>query len=210
MDRVLLPAIYMHHASSQTQHYPSSYQHSKCNSTARGVEGRSRKVDVLPREQLLMHFVPPDQLHQMWQTIQETVEQPGLQQFKNVTILLHAKNLKTLTKDSTWDGMMTRFRNYWWSMADEAYSSADFYYDVGKEVCPSQTYLSTEDLGDSPPAEILLWKKCCLDSYYAWYRNSGKCDPCKRTLYPTAMLGDTISMGVEPGVSSWQRSGGLL
>jgi hypothetical protein len=89
---------------------------------------------MLPREQLLMHFVPPDQLHQMWQTIQETVEQPGLQQFKNVTLLLHAKNLKTQTKDWTWAGMMTRFRKCWWSMADEAYSSADFYYDIGKEV----------------------------------------------------------------------------
>jgi len=38
MDRVLLPAIYKHHVSSQTQHYPSSHQHGKCNSTARGVE----------------------------------------------------------------------------------------------------------------------------------------------------------------------------
>jgi len=106
--------------------------------------------------------------------------------------------------------MMTRFRKYWWSMADEAYTSADFYYDVGKEVCPSQTYLSTEDLGSSPPAEILLWKKCCLDSYYVWYQNGGKSDPYKQTVYPTAMLRDTVSMGVEPGVSSWQRSGGLL
>jgi hypothetical protein len=148
---------------------------------------------MLPREQLLMHFVPPDQLHQMWQTIQETVEQPGLQQFKNVTLLLHAKNLKTLTKDWTWAGMMTRFRKCWWSMADEAYSSADFYYDIGKEVCLSQTCLSTEDLGDSPLAEILLWKKCCLDSYYAWFRDGGKSDLCKQTVYPTAMLRDTVS-----------------
>ena len=48
-----------------------------------------------------MHFVPPDQLHDMWQTIQEIVEEAGLQQFKGVTILLHAKNLKTLIKDFT-------------------------------------------------------------------------------------------------------------
>ncbi|KAH9203049.1 hypothetical protein DL95DRAFT_509177, partial [Leptodontidium sp. 2 PMI_412] len=63
MDQVLLPAIYRHHDSSQVQHYPSSYHHGKYNSTARGVEGRCRKVDALPREQLIMHFVPPDQLH---------------------------------------------------------------------------------------------------------------------------------------------------
>ena len=210
MDRILLPAIYKHHASSQTQHYPSSYQHGKCNSTARGVEGRSRKMDAMPREQLLMHFFPPDELHQMWQSIQETVEQSGLQQFKGVTILLHAKNLKTLTKDSTWARMMTRFRNYWWSMADDAYASADFFYDIRKETWSSQTYLSAQDLGNSPAAEVLLWKKCCLDSYYAWYRHGVRSDPCKQTQYPTAMLADTVSMGIEPGVNSWQHSGGLL
>jgi hypothetical protein len=38
-DSVLLPALYRHHDSSQVQHYPSSYQHAKYNSTARGVEG---------------------------------------------------------------------------------------------------------------------------------------------------------------------------
>ena len=210
IDQVLLPAIYRHHDSAQLQHYPSSYYHGKYNSTARGVEGRSRKVDALPREQLLMHFVPPDQLHAVWETIQETIEQPGLQQFKDVTILLHAKNLKTLTKGSTWEGMMTRLRKYWGEVVDEAYVSADFYFDLGKETCPRQTYLSTEDVGNSLPAEILLWKKCCLDSYYNWCRDGDESNPCKQMLYPTAMLRDTVSMGVEPGVNSQLRARGLL
>ena len=210
MDQVLLPAIYRHHDSSQVQHYPSSYHHGKYNSTARGVEGRSRKIDALPREQLIMHFVPPDQLHAVWETIQETVEQPGLQQFKDVTILLHAKNLKTLTKGSTWEGMMTRLRKYWGEAVNEAYLSADFYFDVGKETCPRQTYLATEDVGNSLPAEILLWKKCCLNSYYNWCRDGEKRDPCQQTLYPTAMLGDTVSTGVEPCANSQLRAGGLL
>jgi len=210
IDQVLLPAIYRHHDSAYLQHYPSSYQHGKYNSTARGVESRSRKVDALPREQLLMHFIPPDQLHAVWETIQETVEQPGLQQFKDVTILLHAKNLKTLTKGSTWEGMMTRLQTYWGEVVDEAYMSDDFYFDVGKETCPRQTYLSTEDVGNSLPAEILLWKKCCLDSYYNWCRNGEKLDPCQQTLYPTALLRDTVSMGVEPRANSQLRAGGLL
>jgi hypothetical protein len=157
-----------------------------------------------------MHFAPPDQLHAVWETIQETIEQPGLQQFQDVTILLHAKNLKTLTKGSTWEGMMTRLRKYWGEAVDEAYLSADFYFDVGKETCPRQTYLATEDVGNSLPAEILLWKKCCLGSYYNWCRDGEKRDPCQQTLYPTAMLGDTVSMGVEPCANSRLRAGGLL
>ncbi|KAH6691812.1 hypothetical protein BKA61DRAFT_584821 [Leptodontidium sp. MPI-SDFR-AT-0119] len=134
---------------------------------------------------------------------------PGLQH-KDVTILLHAKNLKTLTKGSTWGGMMTRMRKYWGEAVDEAYLSADFYFDIGKETCPRQTYLATEDVGNSLPAEILLWKKCCLDSYYNWCRDGEKRDPCQQTLYPTAMLGDTVSMGVEPCANSQLRAGGLL
>ncbi|KAH7378898.1 hypothetical protein BKA64DRAFT_728089 [Cadophora sp. MPI-SDFR-AT-0126] len=87
---------------------------------------------------------------------------------------------------------------------------ADFYFDVGKETCPRQTYLSTADVGNSLPAEIRLWKKCCLDSYYTWCRDGEKRDPCKQTLYPTAMLGDTVSMGVEPCANSQLRAGGLV
>jgi hypothetical protein len=209
-NQVLLPALYRHYDSSQVQHYPSSYQHAKYNSTARGVEGRSRKVDTISREQRLMHFVPPDQLHVVWETIQETIEQPGLQQFKDVTIFLHVKNLKTLIKGFTWEDMMTRLQKYWGEVVDEAYISNDFYFDIGKETCPRQTYLSTEDIGNSLPAEILLWKKCCLDSYYNWCWNSDATNPCKQTLYPMAMLGDTVSMGVEPCSNSQLRAGGLL
>jgi hypothetical protein len=210
MDRILLPAIYQHCESSQTQHYPSTYQHGKCNSTARGVEGRSRKIDALPREQLLMHFVQPDPLHSIWETILQTVEEPGLQQFKGVTILLHAKNLKSLTKDPTWAGMMTRLLKYWGSIVDDVYASADFFYDIGKETCPRQTYLSSQGPGNLPPAEVLLWKKCCLDNYYAWCRDGESSSLCRQALYPTAMLRDTVSMGVEPGVNSWLRAAGLL
>ena len=106
--------------------------------------------------------------------------------------------------------MMTRLRKYWGEVVNEAYMSADFYFDVGKETCPRRTYLSTEDVGNSLPAEILLWKTCCLDSYYNWCQNGGKLGPCKQTLYPIALLGDAVSMGVERCANSQLRAGGLL
>ena len=157
-----------------------------------------------------MHFVQLDQLYSIWETILQTVEQPGLQQFKGVTILLHAKNLKSLTKDPTWASIITRFLKYWYSIVDDAYASADFFYDIRKETCPRQTYLSSNDPGNLPPAEVLLWKRCCLDNYYAWYQDGKSTSLCQQTLYPTAILRDTISIGVEPGVNSWQRARGLL
>mgnify|MGYP001658521405 CR=1 FL=1 len=38
MEQVLLPAIYQHYEGSLVQHYPSSFDHSRLNATARGVE----------------------------------------------------------------------------------------------------------------------------------------------------------------------------
>ena len=42
--------------------------------------------------------------------------------FKDVTILLYAKNLKTLTKGSIWECIMTRLRKYWgrWEVVNKA------------------------------------------------------------------------------------------
>ena len=66
LDRVILPAVYKHCRSSQVQHLPSSFQHAKYHSTARGVEGRSHKVSEAARVQLFQHAVQPEQLHRIW------------------------------------------------------------------------------------------------------------------------------------------------
>lgn len=151
----------------------------KCNSTARSVEERSPKIDTIPREQFLMHFVPPDQLHDMWaiysgdrgisrpaavQRCHHFAPCQGPQKFDQELYL--GRNDDTVSEILV-------------SIADERYSSADFYYDIGKETCPSQT----KDHGD-----LFLCKKPCLDSYYAWFRNGGKFDLCKKTQYTTTYL----------------------
>ena len=206
-DRVLTPAINRHHDSGQIQHYPSTFYHGKYNSTARGVEGRSRKVDTIAREQQLMHFLPPEKLHAVWETIQELVGQPGLQQFKDVTIFVHAKNLKTLIRDTTWVGMTARLGRYWGTVVDEAYISSQLYFDLGLETYPGQD-LSTAD--PDSPAETLLWRRCCLESFHSWLRAGDEAAACRQTVYPAALLQDSISMGIEPGSKSQLRADGLL
>ncbi|RSL84143.1 hypothetical protein CDV31_016741 [Fusarium ambrosium] len=44
MDGILLPAIYQCYSAAHVQHYPSSYDHSRYNATARGVETLSQRV----------------------------------------------------------------------------------------------------------------------------------------------------------------------
>lgn len=53
-------------------------------------------------------------------------------------ILINGKNLKILTKDMTWGEMTSRFQNCWADAVVEAYMTPEFYFDVGKEVCPAQ------------------------------------------------------------------------
>lgn len=53
-------------------------------------------------------------------------------------ILINGKNLKTLTKDLRWEGVTSRFPNFWTDTVAEAYITPEFYFDVGKEVCPVQ------------------------------------------------------------------------
>ncbi|KAL2810795.1 hypothetical protein BDW59DRAFT_155613, partial [Aspergillus cavernicola] len=168
IDQVLLPAIYQHHPSSLTQHYPSSYNHSWSNATARGVEMCSQKVDSTAREQALFYFLQPDLLHEIWGSILETIQKPGLHQFQGIRILLQAKNLKTLTKDHSWQAMTDRFEEYWHHAIVEDYTTAEFYFDIAKEVCPSGTsrvavqHDHAEALPEQPQGSqprTLLWKR---------------------------------------------------
>ena len=157
-----------------------------------------------------MYFIPLDQLYTIQETILETIKQPGLQQFRDITILLYTKNLKTLTKDCTQKGIMTRLQKYQGDVVDIAYMSTDFYVDIRKETCLSQTYLLIQDLAGLPVAKTLLWKKCCLDSYYKQSCNGEKTSLYKQWLYLTTMLQDIISIRLELAVNLQQRSRGLL
>ncbi|KAH7114181.1 hypothetical protein B0J13DRAFT_533689 [Dactylonectria estremocensis] len=136
MDGILLPAIYQCYSSAHVQHYPSSYDHSRYNSTARGVERLAQRVHPVAREQQLVYYLPPEALADVWANILATVQEPGFQQFQDVTILLQAKNLKVLTKDITWEKMVSRFQEYWANAIDESHITADLYFDIGKETCP--------------------------------------------------------------------------
>jgi hypothetical protein len=210
LDRILLPAIYQQHDSGDVQHYPGSYSHAKYNSTARGVEGRSRKVDMMPRQQAIMNFVRPDELHAVWQKIQELIEQPGLQQFKGATILLDAKNLKCLITGRTWKKMIDCLRRYWGMAADESYITSSFFFDVAKETYPFPSYVFHTDTTNLAQPETLFWKRCCLESFYSWIRAGDEAHACQQNIYPTTLLADSVSMAFEPGTRSWLRAAGLI
>jgi hypothetical protein len=199
MDGILLPAIYQCYSTAHVQHYPSSYDHSCYNSTARGVEGLSQRMHSVAREQQLLYCLLPEALADVWANIVATVEKPGFHQLEGVTILLQAKYLKVLTKDVTWDEMLTRFEKYWYSTVDESCNTTDLYFDVGKETCPRQasqvvpwSQLAAGIVDDpiEKRAETLLYRQFCLESYASQVSNGFIDDPGtqKRVYYPFSML----------------------
>ncbi|RKK66775.1 hypothetical protein BFJ69_g15098 [Fusarium oxysporum] len=221
MDGILLPAIYQCYSTAHVQHYPSSYDHSRYNSIARGIEGLSQRVHPVAREQQLVYYLPPEALADVWATITTAIQEPGFQQFRDVTILLQAKNLKVLTKDVTWEKMMSRFEQYWTSAIDNSHMTTDLYFDIGKETCPQQpsevvpwSQLATGIIDDPPEkrAETLLYRRCCLESYAFQVGNTHIDDQGtqKQVFYPFSMLQDTGSLTIETGKRSARRSAGLL
>ncbi|EWZ79008.1 hypothetical protein FOWG_16786 [Fusarium oxysporum f. sp. lycopersici MN25] len=146
------------------------------------------------------------------------MDEPGFQQFRDVTILLQAKNLKVLKKDVTWEKMMSRFVQYWTSAIDNSHTTTDLYFDVGKETCPQQpsqvvpwSQLAAGIIEDPPQkqAETLLYRRCCLESYAFQVRNRCK-GTQKQVFYPFSMLQDTGSFTIETGKRSPRRAAGLL
>ena len=121
---------------------------------------------------------------------------------------------------------MTRFRGHWTNAIDEGHLTSEFYFDIGKEVCPQQasqiasTTIAGNRIGskstpsetnDDRVAETLLWKRCCLDSYTAWIQGGPTGDPTqKQVFYPFSMLHTTGSLTLEPSPRAWSREAGLI
>jgi hypothetical protein len=149
-----------------------------------------------------MYYLPPDSLEGVWASILVAIQQPGFQHFRDVTILLQAKNLKVLTKDATWEQMMSRFHNYWANTIDDKYITADFYFDIRKETCPQQASKVTSSPDKravhidirgnslvSAPAETLLYKRYYLKSYASQARHGSTTkETQKQVFYPFSML----------------------
>ncbi|KAF9890020.1 hypothetical protein FE257_006700 [Aspergillus nanangensis] len=207
MDDILLPIINRCHSGDLVQHYPSSFDHSRLNATARGVEMRSQRVDPVAREQRLFYFLPPEALATVWEQILEVIQRPGYHHFQDLQILIEGKNLKTLTKANTFLDLIEGFHQHWQRVIDESYLSDPFFYDIGKETCLPATF----DHPESQPY-TLLWRRCCLDAYSQWIHSQQPSDTPRahQQFYPMSLLQDTGSMTLETRRTSPQRKAGLF
>ncbi|EDN04950.1 predicted protein [Histoplasma mississippiense (nom. inval.)] len=170
-DQIVLPALHECYSTALLGHIPSSTDHIRLNATARWVEGRVSHSSSAPRVQLFRHFLPPEGLAPLWQAIQTRIQQPTLLQFQGVMLFLTAKNLKLQTQSRTWMEMHKRFLHRWELAVDPQFIEEEF-IDIGKEICPPQSYLATQQ-ADQIPGTV-LWRRCCLQSFARW---CGDCLP---------------------------------
>lgn len=159
-----------------------------------------------------MYYLPPEALGGIWASIQDKVQEAGFQQFCDVTLLPQVKNLKVLTKDTTWERMLSRFQKHWVYAVDEAYATDEFYFDIGKETCPQQaSRVASAAVQGQAAAETLLYKRCCLEAYLEQERQrSGPGETQKVAFYPFSMLHQTGSLTIETGQRSALRTHGVL
>jgi hypothetical protein len=206
MDEILLPIINYCYSSDLIQHYPSSFDHSRLNATARGVEMRSQWVDPVAREQLLSYFLPPEALNTIWEQILEAIQRPGFYQFQDLQILIEGKNLKTLTKANKLAELVKGFQHHWKNAINEVYLAEPFFYDLGKETCP----ITACEPSEGQP-QTFLWRRCCLEAYSQWIHSQQPADAPRalQRFYPISMLEDTGSLTLETRRTSPQRQAGL-
>ena len=162
------------------------------------------------RHQYIHHFLRPEMLEEVWEVVTHTVEEEGLQDFRDVQIFFNGKNLKVLTKRPTLRGVWDDFFLRWGQVIDvDRLDPSQVWLDVGKEVCAPPSFLWYQDAGDQQ-AETYLWRPCCLEAYWQWSLHGSPAKPSLRSIYHTALLRDAVGMTVLTGRQSPSRRQGLV
>lgn len=215
-DAILGPAINKTIGSSNImQHYPASAKIADLDSTAISAEGLARKESA--REQLIKHALQPQYLDSLWCLILQTIdENPGLDRFRGATLFAHAKNTKLEFMDSS----LTQAYDSWWANWSEVadpqfYNKARTFVDLAKQVTSEDSALPYDHIPEDHTAEVFLWKRCCLEAY-AKSRvvlnadgSHAKGNP-KRTVYPWAMMRDTVGQTMFAAPHGQESQDGLI
>jgi hypothetical protein len=208
-DQVLLRALYEQATGGTSQHYPASYAHGKLSSLAKYTESHSR-LEGAARQQAISHYIPPQNVAQVWGLMGDFIREPGLQDFGDVCLFLTAKNLKVLTQRAILSDMWKEFFNQWELGVDSTYIHPDqVWIDLGKEVCAPDSFVG-DQTKDDMIGETYLWRSCCLDSYWKWSLRGAPGHRSLRCDYQTALLRDAAGMTVLSPARSADRQQGLI
>ncbi|EFW15480.1 conserved hypothetical protein [Coccidioides posadasii str. Silveira] len=132
-DKIFLPALHHVYSASTLLHLSSSAVYIQLSSTAAWAEGCNQTLHKQPQVQEFHFLLQPAELHHLWKHVQIIIQDPGLQHFQRLMLLLTAKNLKLSTQHAIWSSTRDAFFCMWNQAMDGRYLTTSF-YNIGKEV----------------------------------------------------------------------------
>lgn len=174
LDQVFHPAVYEFCDAHYTQHLPASYRHALANSKAHQREERSAETASYQAQQSIGYHLQPEYLDRIWAKVLEIINStPGLADFREPQIFFSAKGTKLQFKTSpsrpSMLDAMENFESYLERVIDLNLVYLNrLYIDLGKEICPRVSLLSTQRRHIDDEAQVYSWKRCCLEHYIDW------------------------------------------
>ena len=124
-----------HINDSILQHLPSSFLDAKARSMARANETGVKKTASEPRIQLFHFHIHSDALYSLWNDIMQALQQPGYQDLQNPILLLDAKNLKTMFRNSKPSMVVMDFLQTWnFAFNPKHLNPSSLWIDFAKEI----------------------------------------------------------------------------
>jgi hypothetical protein len=191
MDEIFLPALYKGSSAAVSQEYPGSGRHAQLNSQAKYSELRSKKTEMVPRQQALVHPISANRLSQIQRTINERAARPGNHEFRDSFLIIQAKGLKLdEVKSDCWSTMTERLREWRQRIFNTRYLSEETtFVDIAQTIVPDHT--SIFGLPDClhRPGQSLFWREDYLRRFFSWL-DSGSSDGQKKApaFWPVALL----------------------
>ncbi|KAJ6439190.1 hypothetical protein O9K51_08602 [Purpureocillium lavendulum] len=151
IDRLLLPAIRHLCPPDVIQHHPRSFADVESKTYSR----RRETCSGLVRSNMdMLHYIPEQYLEGIWQHIGQNTDHPDLQQFRDMFVVLSAKNIKLEARSSTFEDCRSRITTHLRQILD--WSKADLtrtWIDVGVEDTASHN------------SHTFLWRRNCLEAW---------------------------------------------
>lgn len=124
-------------------------------------------------QQAITYFLLPEHLHRIWKTVQHIITSgSGLQDFRDVQLYILAKGTKLQFKtdlglaDSSLNNTLNNFQVYLDGILNLKHLSLDrFFVDIGKEICPPLTTVSSANEIVAVELQVYSWRRCCLQEY---------------------------------------------
>ncbi|KAF2626745.1 hypothetical protein BU25DRAFT_342766 [Macroventuria anomochaeta] len=213
---VLMPAIQsIVQDANILQHYPVSAEVVALDATALSAETFAKKDTS--RAQLLKYALQPQHLDPIWTHIQDSITNNiAYSRFRGATLFVNSKDTKLEYMTQDLSSAYHNWETYWSSITNSNFYSKDCtFVDLGKQITSEESSLPTTSAPSSEQAEVFLWKKCCLESYYRSRvtlladgkpaRGNPKC-----TVYPFATTRDSTNQTLFAAPGGKERSDGLV